>query len=371
MSIYLNSATTGYPKSDVALAAMNTALAAAPSDVRHSSEPAIEQCRQRVAAALGFPVSSVFFLSDATLALNCVIQSEMAQSGPCLTDNRAHNAITRTLHGVAPGRWRAVDLVDPQETINLEALKGSLSPSTRLVCLTHTSNVFGTVYDLEPVIAVIRRDAPDCSILVDASQSAGSTDLAGLQDADFIVFPGHKHLHAVPGAAVLVAQKRLRTCVYGGTGTHSSRLSMEEYNENMVEVGTPNLPAIEALTAALEDYQSNGAGYRAQIADLVSYLSDGLRAVGGVTQLGLGATQNRNGTVACLVPGHPEHEWVPLLASQGIVVRGGLHCSPLAHKHLKHGDSGTLRISVSRFTTKDDLDTLMSVMTTFSAIAAQ
>ncbi|MEE3316548.1 MAG: aminotransferase class V-fold PLP-dependent enzyme [Pseudomonadota bacterium] len=372
MTIYLNTATTGYPKSSIALAAMTQSLTAAPSDVRHSSKPAIELARQKMADLLGADAATVFYVSDATLGLNLVIQSEAGHSsGVCLTDNRAHNAVTRTLYGVAGNRWASLDLYDLHETPRMDVLVDKLDPTCPLICLTHTSNVFGTTYDLAPVIAKVRQIAPDCAILVDASQTAGSAPMDGLQEADFIVFPGHKHLHSTPGAAVLVARRRLRTLVYGGTGTYSARLSMEDYRENVVEVGTPNLPAIEALAAAALEYHEHGGHYRAHIQDMVAYLIDGLWRIEGVTPLGLGAQEGRNGTVACLVPGLPEQEWVPLLASQNIVVRGGLHCCPLAHREFAHPAHGSLRISLNRFTTVDELDALLSVMDSFAGIAAQ
>jgi cysteine desulfurase / selenocysteine lyase len=369
-TIYLNTATTGYPKSHVVLDTVNKALTTPPSDVRHSKNPTIHQFRKGVAQHLNFVPDETFFLSDATLALNYVIKSVVGTEGYCLTDNRAHNAITRTLHAVAPGRWRAVRLYTINEETNLTALTQLLRRDTKLVCLTHTSNVFGSVYDVRPIIAKIRHLAPDCMVMIDASQSYGSTEVHGLSDADFVVLTGHKHLHSLPGAAVLMAKKRLESFVHGGTGTYSARLAMTEYSENVVEVGTPNLPAIQALDAALEDYASNGHKYREHINDLVSYLWTELKKIDGVTVLGRAPGHNRNGTVACVVPGYPEQEWVPMLASEGIAVRGGLHCCPLAHEDLPNVRAGTLRISISRFNCQSDLEALLYTMKAFCKIAS-
>lgn len=367
--IYLNTATTGYPKSDVVLDAVRETLSASPSDVRHSKNPSIHQFRKRVAAQLRSAEEETFFLADATLALNYVIKSVIGAEGHCLTDNRAHNAITRTLHAVAPDRWTPIQLYTDLETVHIPRLTEQLSSATKLVCLTHTSNVFGSVYDLRDVIAKIRKQAPDCMVMVDASQSYGSTEVDGISDADFVVLTGHKHLHSIPGAAVLVAKKRLESLVHGGTGTYSARMSMADYSENVVEVGTPNLPAIHALAVALEDYSRNGRKYRDHITELVAYLWAGLQKIGGVSVLGRDPGDCRNGTVACIVPGNPETEWVPMLAGEGIVVRGGLHCCPLAHNGLPNANTGTLRISVSRFNSRADLDALLDTMTAFCAIA--
>jgi len=368
--IYLNNATTGWPKLPAAVQAFDDALAAPPSDIRHSAAPAIERARAAVAASLGTPADTVFFPADATLALNCVLRGYLRPGDHCLTDNRQHNAVTRVLYAMSEARSETVALYDTADMPHPDRLLGRLTPATRLVSLMQTGNVTGSVYDVAALIAAIRQAAPQAAVLVDASQSAGTADLAPALLADFVVFPAHKHLHAVPGAAVLVAKRRLAPFIVGGTGTHSARRSMTDYPDNFVEVGTPNVPAILALAAALAEYDRNAPELQRAAERRARRLWDGLAAIPGVTPVGRAPGAARNATVAALVPGSAEGEWVPFLGSQGIVVRGGFHCCPDFHESAPEFRRGTLRLSPGRFTRDDEIDRALSLIDDFCKAAA-
>lgn len=366
MSIYFNNATTGYPKADCAMQAFGAAIGQVPSDIRHSEKPEIERAREIVTEVLKLPTSDVFFVAEATLAINCVVQAWLKPGDHCVADNRSHNAITRTLYGMGGVEWSTADLYDANEHAHPQRLVEELRSNTRLVCLTHVSNVTGSIYDLADLIPRIHAAAPQAAILADSSQAAGTTDLSALPLADFAVFPGHKHLHSTPGAAVLMARRRLQPVVFGGTGTFSARMSLDEYETNFVEVGTPNLPAIMALAESLRHYTAHGADYQARLAGHTERLWNGLRDIRGVRPIGRPPGASRNGTIACVVPGRPEQEWVPYLRSQGIIVRGGLHCCPAAHAGTDYEEQGSLRISLSRYTTGDEVEQFLSRASEFA-----
>jgi len=364
--VYLNNATTSYPKCESALGAFQRTISAPPSDVRHSDAPAIEIARGIIAEVLEISPEFVFFAPDATLALNMIIRGALPKGGRAVVDNRAHNATTRTLHNSDGIDWRVVDFYDVDDAIK-DKLPDAVDPSVDLVCLTHTSNVTGSVFDLRSSVNLARRWYPNAQVVVDASQSAGVTSLNDLVLADFAVFPGHKHLHSVPGAAVAIAKTRLAPVLFGGTGTKSSLLSMDAYTANIVEVGTPNVPAIMAMAMALADWKQNAAVYHAHVAGMVQRLWQGLSRIEGIVMLGRPPGAARTGIVA-LSParGLPEQEWVRYLREQGVVVRGGLHCSPLHHVQLGLAEQGSLRFSVSRFTTAHDVDVAIRAMEQFA-----
>lgn len=371
-TIYLNHATTGWPKLPEALEAASAVLAAVPSDVRHSARPAIEQARAEVAALLGANSQELFFAADATLALNCILRGYLRPGDHCLTDNRQHNAVSRTLADLPGVEAAAVPLYDLAEQPDPAALLSRLRPQTRLVCLMHTSNVTGSVYDLASLIAAIRNLAPGCAVLVDAAQSAGATDLLPAMAGDFVVFPGHKHLRALPGAAVLLARRRLRTVIAGGTGTHSARQRMDDYPQHFVEVGTPNLPAITALAASMNVAAGQAAARRAALEVLAGRLWSGLTAIPGIVPLGRapGPGAARTGIVAARVPGSAEREWVGFLAGQGVILRGGYHCCPAYHESAPMLTGGSLRFSPGPETPVQDIDHVLNLVEDFCKMAA-
>lgn len=175
MSVYLNNATTGYPKAISAVEAYSAALQSIPSDVRHSAEPQIELVRGRIGSLLGVDHTHLFFLSDATLALNAVIRGYVGAGDHCVTDNRSHNAVLRTLNGIPGVSWQVARVHDLHEEPDFSFLDVIDEP--KLVCLTHTSNVTGSVYDVTTLIRRIRSRFPKAAVLVDASQSVGFAPL--------------------------------------------------------------------------------------------------------------------------------------------------------------------------------------------------
>lgn len=367
--VYLNNATTTFPKSQAAIKAFQSTIQFIPSDIRHTSQPVIEVCRSKIGRLLNLDESHLYFTSDATLGINCITFGFLSENGHCLVDNRSHNALTRALFHRKTGDWEVGTLYDPDDETHLSHFLERMRDTTEMVCLTHTSNVTGSVYKLKPTIQAIRSKAPDVAILVDASQSAGIADLDVLQEADFAVFPGHKFLHALPGAAVLVAKRRLRPFVVGGTGTHSARMSLEDYNSNFVEVGTPNLPAIVSMAAAVEDWMAHKDTYRQTVTRNLRALWEGVQGISGVKVFGRSPDRNRSGILALEVAnGDPEMEWATFLQSRDIIVRGGLHCCPAAHASIRRQTAGTVRLSVSRYTSRNDIDKALEALGDFSKI---
>jgi cysteine desulfurase/selenocysteine lyase len=362
--IYLNNATTSYPKSASALTAFNAACNRIPADIRHtiSTTAAIPALKARVATLIGVEADNVYFPSDATFALNLVIQGVLDNGDTCVTDTYPHNAISRTITNKPGVRWLTVDGSGDLDRIPRD---------TRLVCLTHVNNVTGDIFDMETLIAGIRAVAPGAAILVDSSQAAGLVPLRPVCAlADFVVFPGHKYLHSVPGASVLVAKQRLKPVVFGGTGTNS--MKQTDYDDGLVvEVGTPNIPAIEALAAALEDADRHLPIWRSTVTQRLGQLTSGLSSIGFLTLLGERNLSRRTAIAAFSVNGvSAEAVWIPFLAANGIIARGGMHCAPTFHQRRGFDVFGTVRLSVSRFTTEAEIEASLTAVGQFEELLA-
>ena len=365
--IYLNNATTAFPRSEVALAAFDEAARRPPADVRNFPDEAsdIWLYRQRAAAAVGTDAAFLFFVPDATFGLNAVLRGYLRPGDTCILDNRPHNAVLRTVDALAGVVYAIAELHDPDERTDPNRLLRLITPSTRLDCLTHVSNVSGSVYDLGSVLVDLRRRFPDVAVLVDAAQSAGCIDLSQAIEADFVVFPAHKHLCSVPGAAILVAKRPLRPLLTGGTGRRS-RLLRDDDGSHFMEVGTPNSPAIAAMVAALEDWAAHSAAYASAVATLQEQLWAALEGMPGLTLLGRPPGDRRTGIVAMATQrSDPEADWVPFLRAAGIIVRGGLHCSPVHHDQLGLR-AGTLRLSIGRFNTSANIDDAAAAIRDFA-----
>lgn len=350
--IYLNNATTGHPTSGAAVKAFVAELTSVPVAVRSDlANATIVAGRAAVSRLLRVSAEEVFFVSDATLALNIALRGLLPSGGSCIVDNRAHNAVLRTLHGVG-AHYHEAAVYDLDEELHDEEMERVVASSADVVCLTHVSNVTGSIYAIAPWIGRLQEAGK--VVVVDASQAAGTAPLADIACADAVVFPGHKFLHSVPGAAVLSLRRAVPPLIFGGTGDRSASGDTARPGARFTDVGTGNPPAVGALAAAVEEHLAAAGAHIAAMAATLERLWRGLSEVRGLKLLGRLPGPERTGVLA-FVPaiGDPEFEWVPLLRQAGVVARGGLHCSPGIHRQT---GAGTVRFSVSRYTTNQEID---------------
>ena len=194
--------------------------------------------------------------------------------------------------------------------------------------------------------------------VADMSQSAGLVDCnIGLSTFDFAVFAGHKTLYGPTGISgfVMNPEVKLPAVLYGGTGTESANQDMPDGLPERFEMGTLNISGIAGLNAALRWNKEIGIAAIAQQEDknrnkLISILReyDWLKLIGCVSG-------NRYvGIVSCLMNGVSSDSAGMIFNEQGIAVRTGLQCAPLAHKFLNTFPAGTIRFSVSYFTSDED-----------------
>lgn len=368
MTVFLNNAATSFPKSPKARQALLDSLDSCPHDLRTSAGQIgeLEKLRVSIALALDVPRECVFFVSDATLALNCVINGWIRANpeGEVLFDNRSHNAVSRP--ALAAG-GRQFDAYGKNE----DPLRSWISDLPRvpcLICLSWASNVNGSIYDIASYSADIKRLCPAARILIDASQLAGSCLLDLPNDADFLVFPGHKFLYAAPGAAVLIARTALVPWMLGGTNDVGISRT-----DKFVEVGTPNMPAIASLAAALEETKRLGREAFSNAHQMRELLRCKLEPTG---DLELIPTSKGGGTTS-VISFHCKTmsatELGSILGQEGFVLRAGLHCNPTHHEALGLVACGTLRFSPGRYTCSEDIvevaDAITDILATYRAIS--
>jgi selenocysteine lyase/cysteine desulfurase len=359
--IYLNNAAQGYPTSPAAIATFNSVISSPPSGARQLSRSRVEDARTLAAQLLGRDRSQIVFCASATNGINQAIAGYLQPGDHCIVDNRSHNAVLRTVANLPHVTFDIARIYDSGETMHIQELLCRIGPHTRLVCLNHVSNVTGSVYGIARVIETLRATRPDIACLVDASQAVGLVDLGDALRADFVVFGCQKYLHGIPGAAILVRGRPLRPLLFGGTGAHSSILSIDELPEPPLEVGTVNEAAICALVKCLENAFRDLHQRRDLNRELTAHLCAEIETIEEFQLIGRPSGDDRIGVVAVRpTVGNPQLDWAPYLASQGIVVRGGLHCAPTLHEECGLLAGGTLRISLGLYNTLADIDCLVA-----------
>jgi len=373
--IYLDNAATSFPKPPEVAEAITDLLthrAGNPGRSGHSlalaAEAVVAETRRLLAALLGIqdPARLAFTL-NATDALNLAMWGLLRAGDRVVTTSMEHNAVARPLFALAE---RGVDVVRlpsaSDGTLDLDDLERELRAApTRLVVMTHASNVCGTILPIRAAAELAHRHG--ALILVDAAQTAGVLPIdVQEQSIDLLAIAGHKGLLGPTGTGGLYVAPgvRLTPMRQGGTGARSEQLSQPEEMPDALESGTVNTVGIAGLDAALRVLQATGIeAVRARESALTARLLAGLREIGGVTVYGPVEPSQRVAVVSVTLRGwEPVDVQAALDSAFGIAVRAGLHCAPLAHRTLGTFPLGTVRLAPGYSTTDDQIDQTLAAL---------
>ncbi|RII27739.1 MAG: cysteine desulfurase [Geobacter sp.] len=374
MSIYLDNAATSFPKPDTVYRAVDQTLreigvGPGRGGYRRGLEAGrlVFRAREAVSGLIGAGNSErIVFTHSATEALNLAVNGLLRPGDHVITTTMEHNSLARPLH-LAEQRGVEVTWLqaDGRGAIDSRQLSEVLRPESRLVALSHCSNVTGTIQPVAEIGAIAR--GAGVLFLVDAAQSAGSLpiDVEGMS-IDLLAAPGHKGLLGPQGTGFLYvgAGIELTPLIVGGTGGHSSGLDQPVAMPEHLESGTPNTPGIAGLLAGIEFILNTGvATIRSTEQARVAQIVEGLGSIPGVTLYGPADPERRGSVVSFTVSGFdPSRIGFQLDQDYGISVRVGLHCAPLAHQTIGTYPEGTVRVSPGWLTTSRDIDVFLQAL---------
>lgn len=343
--IYLDHGATSMAKPPQVIRAMARAAESCGNPGRGGHRAAMDaarvvyDCRARAARLFGCGEEQVVFTANCTHGLNIAIRSILKPGARAVISGFEHNAVTRPLAALgARVEVAGRRLFDPADT--LSRLEDALKKGADGAVFTHVSNVFGYVLPLEEMAALCRQYR--VPFVVDGAQSAGSQPLdLGALGAEFIAMPGHKGLLGPQGTGILLCAGEPTPLLYGGTGSASRSAAMPQELPERLEAGTLNVPGIAGLGAGLAYVEQQGvAAIGRREARAAALCARGLEDLG--VQVFAGKPQG--GTVS-FVPRADCEELAQALGRQGIAVRAGLHCAPLAHESAGTLETGTVRVS--------------------------
>lgn len=372
--LYLDNAATSFPKPQAVTDAMvRYATEVGASAGRGAYREAIEcqgllaECRRRLNRLFnGENPDHFVFALNCSDALNLAIKGLMqpGRANHVICTQIDHNSVLRPLsalaaHGVAEVTRVRVDpatgLVDPDD------VRRAVRSDTRLICITHASNVTGTVQDLPALTQVARQCA--VPMLVDAAQSVGHLDIDVQRDAiDLLAAPGHKGLLGPLGTGFLYIrpglEKLLRPVREGGTGSVSEEDVQPSFMPDKYESGSHNAIGIAGLSEGVAWVLKKGiAALQQHDRDLVRTFIDGVSSIPTLGYFGPQGVKHRMGVFSVRVEGLNAHELAAALESQfGILTRPGLHCAPHAHAAIGTlPGGGTTRLSFGPFLSTQDV----------------
>ncbi|MDY6911917.1 MAG: aminotransferase class V-fold PLP-dependent enzyme [Chloroflexota bacterium] len=368
--IYMDNAATSWPKPEAVYQAMdifmrNSGANPGRSGHRLSVEAGRVIYEAREALAQLFSIDDplrVVFAKNATEALNLAINGILHPGDHAITSSMEHNSVMRPLRALQEKGIEitvigcsAEGFLDPQE------IEKAIKPNTRLIVLTHASNVVGTLLPVAEVGAIARRHG--ALFCIDASQTAGACPIdMGSMNIDLLAFTGHKSLFGPQGTGGLCLGKGIREALEplmrGGTGSRSESEHQPDFLPDRFESGTPNTVGLAGLGAGVNFVLSQGIEeLMGRKEKLTALLIQGLGSIPGVTIYGSGDARKQMAVVSFNIEGAFASEVAMSLdENSDIMCRSGLQCAPIAHRTLGTFPEGTARLSPGFFNTEEEVE---------------
>lgn len=372
--IYLDNAATSFPKPPCVAEAMADALTRCGANPGRSGHALslcagriVEGCREALAQMLGeVDASRVAFAFNATDALNMAIHGVIRSGDHVISSLIEHNSILRPLSELARSGFITLSLVPPEADgrISPGAIAAALTPRTRLVALTHMSNVLGSVQDAAGIGGICRRAG--VLFLLDCAQTAGHYHLTPKEwGCSMLALPGHKGLLGPHGTGALWVKRgvTLAPMRQGGTGSASESMFQPRMMPDCLESGTLNLPGLAGLRAGMRHALSRQEAVRAHIVTLCDWMRAALSDIPGVRVY----TQPGAMLTTFTVRGIGSQAAASRLDGAGIAVRGGLHCAPGVHRFLGTLEEGAIRVSPGHASTREDAGALVTAVRRMAA----
>ena len=370
--VYLDNAATTFPKPLSVIEAVARCLRESggnPGRGSHTmalrASEVLFACREEAADFFGAPGSDkVIFTMNTTYALNIAVKSVLHPGDHVLISDSEHNSVFRPIAQAASRREISYSVFSTRgaEADILSSIRSKLRPETRLLVCTHVPNTGNTVLPAAKIGALCREKK--ITFILDGAQSAGHLPIhVEKMGIDALCVPGHKGLYGPQGCGMIVCgSDRLaagKTLMEGGSGVHSRTIEMPDILPERFEAGTMPTPTVAGLAEGIRFVRKVG----------VDAIHDAEKALWICAYKGLKELRHVRvyGTIpgAVLlfnVDGVSPSAVGEMLDKEGICVRSGFHCAPLAHESLGTATTGAVRASFGVFNTEKDVKRLIDAV---------
>lgn len=366
MRVYMDNSATSFPKPEAVITAMTEYLRSSGASVSRSSSAEalaagnlLAELREELAEFFGAEDSrNVVFTKNVTEALNIVIAGLIEKGDRVLVSSVEHNAVMRPLTG-AGAQITAIP-VSKEGVLDMDFAQAHI-PSSKAVICTHVSNVSGDVLPVAALAFLCREKG--VPFILDSAQSAGVLPIDMRETAiDALCFTGHKSLLGPTGTGGMILTselaRRLPPFIMGGTGSRSDHELHPQMMPDKFEAGTPNVVGLTGLHAALQYIRSYGRErIFAKEKEAGKYFFEKLSKFEEIDIIGSQDYGNKP-PVFSLDFKTLDNAQVSHLLSRDYRIdnRCGLHCAPRAHQTYGTYPQGTLRLSLSHFTIRQEMD---------------
>ena len=369
--IYLDNTATTFPKPQIVVDEISDCLkkyCGNPGRSDHSlsikSAEKIYETRHMLAEIFNGDAENVVFTYNTTYALNMAIKGYLRLSSHVLISDIEHNAVLRPIDKLSREKLCTYDIFSTNGDAEriLSDIKNKATDKTSMLICTHVSNISSRRLPIQKIGEYCHKN--DIFFIVDGAQSAGIYDIdVKKMHIDALCIPGHKGLYGPQGVGAIVfgTNKIGRSFVEGGTGINSLDLNMPDFLPEFFEAGTPSTPCIAGLNASLKWLKYIGIEkIRKYEESLYDYALERLLSIEGICVY-KGSDLSGN-TLIFNLEGVSPIVVAEELNKMDICVRSGYHCAPLAHKALNVPTGGAVRLGISVFNSKNDINSLYDAL---------
>lgn len=374
MTIYLDNAASSHPKPETVYETVNEVLkncGANPGRAGYGLALKAGQWISRTRQALAglFDIKDperIVFTSNATEAINLGLKGLLNPGDHVITSSLEHNSVIRPLRFLETlGVEITIVSGNAQGLIQAQAIENAVRKNTRLIVLTHASNVTGGLMPIGQVAESAHRLG--IVFMVDAAQTAGLVPISASElGIDLLAAPGHKGLMGPQGTGFLYIGPglTLRPLIEGGTGSQSELEIQPDFLPDRMESGTLNTPGVAGLGAGVRFILDQGLDrIRKKEILLTGLLWEGLTKIPQVRVYGPEKAEDRTAVVSFNIARlNPQAAASILDIAYDISVRAGLHCAALAHRTLMTYPEGTVRVSPGFFNTDAEMEIFLKAV---------
>ncbi|MDU5695098.1 aminotransferase class V-fold PLP-dependent enzyme [Clostridium sp.] len=374
--VYLDNASTSFPKPKVMADAMydyiiNVGGNSGRGNYSNSyeSNKLILLTREKIADFFNYNKSeNVIFTNNITSSLNILIKGILKQNDHVISTTLEHNSVLRPLFECSNLLNVNVDLVNSSKDgfINPIDIKNKINKNTKLVIISHASNVVGSIQNIEEIGAICKEN--NIFFIIDTAQTAGMIKVDMQRcNANAIAFTGHKSLLGPQGIGGFIIDDSLNdecsSILSGGTGSLSHSLNQPNFLPDKFECGTLNSPGIVGLSNSIDFINKEGLEtIYSKNFYLRSKLYEGMLNIDGIKLYGNTDFSKYTTCISFNYKSFDPAEVSYFLECNGIKTRSGLHCAPLAHKSIESYPGGTIRFSLGYFNTEEEIDYTLSIL---------
>lgn len=376
MEVYLDNASTSFPKPKIMADAMydyiiNVGGNSGRGNYSNSyeSNKLVLLTREKIADFFNYNKSeNVIFTNNITSSLNILIKGILKENDHVISTTLEHNSVLRPLFECSNLLNINIDLVNSSKDgfINPIDIKDKINKNTKLVIVSHASNVIGSIQNIEEIGAICKEN--NIFFIVDTAQTAGMIKVDMHQcNANAIAFTGHKSLLGPQGIGGFIIDDSLNdacaSIFSGGTGSLSHSITQPNFLPDKFECGTLNSPGIVGLSNSIDFINKEGLEtIYSKNFYLRSKLYEGMLNIDGIKLYGNTDFSKYTTCISFNYKSFDPAEVSYFLECNGIKTRSGLHCAPLAHKSIGSYPGGTIRFSLGYFNTEEEIDYTLSIL---------